>query len=70
MKGIRANKMMQSRKVVKIHQNVLVFYKGDIKNLCKRLPDLVFEDDASEQEQAEGASDGERARLEKRSARP
>lgn len=61
--ALRANNMMQSRKVVKIHQNVLVFYKGDIKNLCKRLPDLVFEDDASEQEQAEGASDGERASI-------
>lgn len=31
--GIRANKQMQNRKVVKVHQNILVFYKGDTNNI-------------------------------------
>ncbi len=29
----RANKQMNNRKVVKVHQNVLVFYKGEPKNI-------------------------------------
>ena len=35
---LRANKTFQSgRKVVKVHQNVLVFVKGDGKQATKRL---------------------------------
>lgn len=31
--AIRANGMMKNRKVVRLHQNVLVFFKGDVKNI-------------------------------------
>ena len=38
---LRANKTFQSgRKVVKVHQNVLVFVKGDGKQAAKRLGDV------------------------------
>lgn len=36
----RARKLMKSRKVVRIHQNVLVFYKGDPSNIAKDFPEL------------------------------
>jgi hypothetical protein len=38
--AIRANNPMKTRKVVKTHQNILVFYKGDkkqIKNIFKEI---------------------------------
>ena len=41
---LRANNGMRTRKVVKTHQNVLVFYKGDLKNISKKYPRLDFED--------------------------
>ena len=31
--GIRARKIFRTRKVVKVHQNVLVFYKGDVNKI-------------------------------------
>jgi hypothetical protein len=31
--ALRAAKAMESRKVVKVHQNILVFYKGDPKHI-------------------------------------
>lgn len=31
--AIRANGMMKNRKVVRLHQNVLVFFKGDPKKI-------------------------------------
>ena len=34
-----------SRKVGKIHQNVLVFYKGDVKQIKHNFPELDFSDD-------------------------
>lgn len=40
----RANRSMTSRKVVKAHQNVLVFYKGDTKNIPNKFPKLNFEE--------------------------
>ena len=49
--AIRANKNMLSRKVVKMHQNVLVFYKGDPTKIktSKAFPKLEFEvEDGSE----------------------
>ncbi|WP_321479757.1 ParB N-terminal domain-containing protein [uncultured Bacteroides sp.] len=33
-----------SRKIGKLHQNVLVFYKGDVKNIKKNFPELDFSD--------------------------
>lgn len=42
--AIRANKQMATRKVVKVHQNVLVFYKGNLKDISSKYPELTFED--------------------------
>lgn len=41
---IRANRSMNNRKVVKLHQNVLVFYKGDPKNISMKFPQLEFDE--------------------------
>lgn len=39
--GLRAGKIFSStRKIVKVHQNVLVFYKGDIDKITKEFPKL------------------------------
>lgn len=40
---MRANQNMKSRKVVKTHQNVLVFYKGNPKNIPAKFPKLEIE---------------------------
>ena len=40
--AVRANKSMQSRKLVKVHQNILVFYKGDIKRAVARLQPIEY----------------------------
>ena len=40
---LRANNSMLTRKVVKTHQNVLVFYKGDTRNISSHFPQLEFE---------------------------
>ena len=42
--AIRANNSMKTRKVVKTHQNVLVFYKGNLKNINKKYKPLNFDD--------------------------
>ena len=39
---IRATQGMNTRKVTKTHQNVLVFYKGDLKNIGTKYPKLDF----------------------------
>lgn len=39
-KAIGANGYMKTRKVGKVHQNVLVFYKGDPKNIKANYPEL------------------------------
>lgn len=46
--AIRADRYMETRKVVKMHQNVLVFYKGNPKNIKKKFPKIEFTDDDSE----------------------
>ena len=45
---LRAVKYMQHRKVVKVHQNVLVFYKGDAKHIKDNFPEIEVETDAGE----------------------
>lgn len=46
--ALRAANMMRNRKVVKMHQNILVFYKGDPKKIKKNFPELtISEDDIS-----------------------
>ena len=42
--SMRANNYMRKRKVVKIHQNVLVFWKGNVKNIPNIFPSLNFDD--------------------------
>lgn len=37
---LRAARSMQSRKIVKLHQNVLVFYKGNLKNIQTKFPEI------------------------------
>lgn len=37
---IRASRCMHTRKLVKTHQNVLVFYKGDTKNITTNFSPL------------------------------
>jgi hypothetical protein len=39
---LRANKLMKLRKVVKTHQNILVFYKGDIERIKEDFPSLDY----------------------------
>ena len=48
---IRANNSMRTRKVVKVHQNVLVFYKGDTKRIREVFPEIeVAEDESTDME--------------------
>ena len=51
--GIRARNSMDHRKVVKVHQNVLVFYKGDHKQIKDIFPRIEVQIDDSEDEQVE-----------------
>lgn len=44
----RANNSMRTRKVVKLHQNVLVFYKGNLKNIANKFPPIEFEEEPGE----------------------
>ena len=43
--GLKASNFMKYRKMVKIHQNILVFYKGDYKNIKKIFPELEVKDE-------------------------
>ena len=40
---LRASPNMKARKVVKTHQNILVFYKGDIKQIKTNFKELTFD---------------------------
>ena len=41
---IRANRNMRTRKVVRLHQNVLVFYKGDTKQIKDHYPIIEYDE--------------------------
>jgi hypothetical protein len=43
--ALRAARYMETRKVAKMHQNVLVFYKGNTKNIQKTFPKIEFTED-------------------------
>lgn len=45
---LRAAKQMEGRKVVKKHQNILVFYKGDPKNVKNIFPPMFLSADENE----------------------
>lgn len=38
--AIRSRRNMANRKLVRLHQNVLVFYKGEMKEIQKNFPKL------------------------------
>jgi|GEM_PF-4100299 len=40
---------MINRKVVRCHQNVLVFYKGDTKQIKEQFPEIEVADDPLEE---------------------
>lgn len=46
--ALRASRYMDSRKVAKMHQNILVFYKGDIKDIKKKYPRIEFNEEDSQ----------------------
>lgn len=43
--GLRVNKHMQHRKVTKVHQNVLVFYKGDTNKIKDNFQPIDYSED-------------------------
>ena len=43
--ALRASRYMDSRKVAKMHQNVLVFYKGDVKNIKDNYSKIEYKED-------------------------
>ena len=49
----RAALNMKNRKVVKVHQNVLIFYKGDPKKIKEVFSNDVFVDNFTDKEEAD-----------------
>lgn len=43
--AMRAGRYMESRKVAKMHQNILIFYKGNPKDIKKYFPKIEFTQD-------------------------
>lgn len=46
--AVRASRYMRTRKVCKVHQNILVFYKGDTSKIKDEFPEIEVAEDASE----------------------
>lgn len=46
--ALRAHKYMESRKVAKMHQNILVFYKGDPTQVCNEFPPIEISEEEKE----------------------
>ena len=46
--ALRASRYMDSRKVAKMHQNILVFYKGNLKDIKKKYPRIEFNEEDSQ----------------------
>lgn len=47
--ALRAGRYMESRKVAKMHQNILVFYKGNTKNIKTNFPKIEYASEDLEQ---------------------
>lgn len=47
--AIQANRSMRTRKVVKCHQNIPVFYKGNLKKIQDKLPPIEYKDEDIEE---------------------
>ena len=43
--ALRASRYMDSRKVAKTHQHLLVFFKGDPKKIKKEFPKIEYKED-------------------------
>ena len=57
---LRVNRSMKNRKVGKVHQNVLVFYKGNLDNISKKFERLdfsQFEEEADTEGENESGED-------------
>ena len=46
--ALRASRYMDSREVAKMHQNILVFYKGNIKDIKKKYTRIEFNEEDSQ----------------------
>ena len=57
--ALRASRYMESRKVAKMHQNVLVFYKGDPKDIRTNFPKIDYKPEDEQVFAAEATADGE-----------
>ena len=58
--ALRASRYMDSRKVAKTHQHLLVFFKGDPKKIKKEFPKIEYtEEDLSKTESGETGSESE-----------
>lgn len=42
---MQCNNLMRNRKVAHVHQNVLVFYKGNLKKIQEKLPPIEYHDE-------------------------
>lgn len=51
--ALRAARYMESRKVAKMHQNILVFYKGNTKEIKNNFPKIEFSQDELSQFESE-----------------
>ena len=56
--ALRASRYMESRKVGKMHQNVLVFYKGDPHKIKAHFPKIEFTPEDEQAFAAEASEDG------------
>lgn len=57
--ALRASRYMESRKVAKMHQNILVFYKGDPKDIRANFPKIDYNPEDEQAFAAEATADGE-----------
>ena len=48
--ALRMRKFMEGRKVLKVHQNILVFYKGNTKEIKNIFPKVDFDESLLEVE--------------------
>lgn len=59
--ALRAGRYMESRKVAKMHQNILVFYKGDPKEIKKNFKKIEYTSEDLEQFRVDSGNDSEEA---------
>lgn len=57
--ALRAGRYMESRKVAKMHQNILVFYKGDTKDIKQNFPKIEYSEEDNAIFERETSVEGE-----------